>query len=149
MKKELEMINIALKPDAEYSEVVDSVADFFNVGIIIEDALEDGFQFKDLFALLQVEPLIQEIVTDVPIFLEQFLQLNQDTSLAAILEARQRILSSGKTFGRFTQYIARFLFLAANNYSYAAETYMAGEKQYRMWQTFVQGGEIFPDGPVS
>lgn len=145
MKKDLQKLKIVIPVNAQYDEVIDSIADALEAGIIIEEQLSDGFQFQDLLAALQVQPKVQEIVNDVPVFLEQFMQLNPETAKAAVLEARQRILSSGRTFGKVTNFIIRFLFVAANNYGFALQTYQGGQNQYMMWQALIGGGAIFPE----
>jgi len=140
-----QQLNIIIPANAEYGEVVDSIGDAVEAGIIIEETLEDGFQFQDLLAALQVQPKVNEIINDVPVFLEQFVQLNADTAKAAVVEARNRILAQGKPMGKVTNFIIKFLYVAANNYGFALQTYQNGQTQYLLWQSLINGGEVFPD----
>lgn len=143
MKKKLKL-KIIIPQNAEYGEVVDSIADALEVGVILEDVLEDGFQFQDIIAALQVQPKVNEIVNDVPVFVQEFLQLNADTAKAAVIEARNRVLAQGRPMGKVTNWIVNFLFVAANNYGFALNTYQGGQTQYLMWQSLINGGDVFP-----
>ena len=143
-----ENLKIIFPANADYSEVVDTVADALEAGIIIEEQLSDGFQFQDIIAAIRIQPKVNEIINDVPVFLQQFMQLNPSTATASVLEARERIVKSGKKFGAVTNFIIRFLFVAANNYGFALQTYQGGQNQYLMWQSLIGGGPIFP-GEIS
>ena len=137
-------LSIIIPKNADYSEVVDSIADALEAGIIIEKELKDGFQLTDLLAALQIQPNVSEIVNDIPVFLEQFVQLNGDTAKAAIVEARANVIARGREFGKVTNAIIKFLYVVANNYEFALDSYVKGQNQYLLWQTFLKGGDIFP-----
>lgn len=140
--------SIIFPAEAEYGEVVDSVADLLEAGIILEEELGDGFQWQDIFAALQVQPKIQEVVNDFPVFMEQFVKLNGETGKASVIAARNRILSQGKKFGKVTTVLIRGLYVLAENYSFVLESYEKGQKQHLLWQTLIGGGSVFPDGEV-
>ena len=141
-------LKILMSENPDYSEVVDSIGDAFEAGIILESSLKDGFQYTDLFAALEAQPKVQEIVNDIPEFVKQIVQINKvNPSLVinAVLEARQRILNSGRTFGKVTNAIMGGLFVAANNYAFVAQTYKAGQNQYLMLETLFNGGDVLPE----
>lgn len=144
----MKKLRIVFADDAPYDEVVDSIADAFEAGIILEEQLEDGFQVSDLLAALQIQPKVQEIVNDVPVFLQQFTKLNGRTANAAVMAARDRITAGGKELGPVTNFLMRFLFVAANNYQYAIDSYEGGQRQFMLWQSLLNGGRLFPDNPV-
>lgn len=143
----MKKLNIKIKENADYSEVVDSIADVLEAGKIIEENLEDGFQLTDLISFIQVQPVVNEIVNDAPVFVDQFLKLNADTAKAAVVEARERIIAKGIELGKVTNKIIEFLYVSSNSYGYALETYKGGQSQYLLWQTLLNGGEVFPDKP--
>lgn len=137
-------INIIIPANASYDEVEDTIADVLTAGIIIESQLKDGFQYQDLLAVLQLNPIASEVYRDAPAFFEQFTKLNPETALAAVIGAKNRLLSQGKQLGKVTQFILNFLFVGANNYSFAIRSYQEGQRQYLLWQTLLKGGEVFP-----
>ena len=139
-------LSIVIKKDATYPEVVDTISDVLRVGVIIESQLQDGFQWTDLFAALQVQPIVQEIVNDVPVFAKQFVDMIRDNPSkvkAAVLEAYRNTAATGP-LGKVTNAIANALFALANSYEYGMVTYEAGQAQFLMWQALIEGGDIFP-----
>lgn len=129
-------LNIKLRQNAPYDEVVDTVADVLQAGVLIENELQDGFQAKDIFAAMQIQPVVQEIINDAPIFLEQFMALKGGTAKKAVLEASQRVGEKGV----IVTWITSGLYALASSYSYA----MNGKKQVEMWQSLIKGGNIMP-----
>jgi len=140
----MEKLNIVLVKDASYGEVVDTIADVIEGGILLETTLSDGFQFTDLLAAASLQPLVKEVINDVPQFISEFIQLNENTAKAAVSEARIRILNSGKQLGKVTNAILNFLYVAASNYAFAKKTYEGGQHELMLWQAFIGGGEVFP-----
>lgn len=126
---------IVMGEKPSFDEVVDTVADVLELGVMIEKDLEDGFQPKDLLNAFQIHPVVNEVINDFPIFVKQFLALDGETSKKAVLEAKQRI---GKT-GKVTSWIMKFLFVAASNYDYA----MKGKNEYDLWKSFIEGNDVF------
>lgn len=129
-------------------EVVDTVADIFEVGDSVEDQLEDGFQWGDVLVLAAQQPRVTEIVNDFPVFMEQFSQLQPGQAKAAVIAARNRALQTRGQIGKITSLLANFLFVAANNYEFAVNTYVNGQNQYLLWNNLIRGQEVFP-GPVA
>lgn len=128
---------IVMGENPSYEEVVDTIADALSAGVLIEKDLEDGFQPRDLLSAFQVQPVVNEIINDVPVFVKQFLALDGDMAKKAVLEAKQRI---GKT-GKVTSWIINFLFVVASNYDYA----MKGKAEYELWKTFISGDNVIPE----
>lgn len=140
----MDKFNILIEKNASYSEVEDSIADVLEAGIVIEKNLKDGFQFQDLFAAIQLQPAVNEIINDAPLFWEQFMQLQPDTAKAAVLGAKRRIEQSGRTFGKVTQFLINFLYVGASNYGFALDSYQEGQRQYLMWQMLFKGEPVIP-----
>lgn len=130
---------------ADYSEVVDSIADGLEVIIIAEEYLGDGFQWTDILGGVEAQPKVSEIINDAETFWEQFQKLNPETAIAATLEARQRIINSGKTFGKVSGFVIKSLYLSATTYGEAVRTYQAGQRQVMLFQSLIGGGPVFPD----
>ncbi|MEL6358566.1 MAG: hypothetical protein AAFQ01_01340 [Bacteroidota bacterium] len=141
----MEKLNIIFTEDPSRAEVVDSLADLFQAADIAEDTLEDGWDWSDAFAVVQVQPIVAEVVNDFPVFMAQFGQLHPSIAKTAVIEARQQALTrrSGD-LGRITTLISRFLLVAANNYEFAVSTYNNGQSQYLLWTTLLSGEEVFP-----
>ena len=145
----MKKLQIVFKSGATYAEIVDSVADVLTAGIIIEQELKDGFQFQDLLAALQVQPIVTEVVNDAPVFVEQFLALKPETATAAILEAKARLENEGKRLGKVTNFILKGLYSLATSYAFAYNAYLGAQNQYLMFQTLIKGGEVFPNPPIA
>lgn len=141
----LKKLKIVMPANPDYGEVVDSIADAIGVGILIEKQLHDGFQWTDALALIGAQPTVQEIINDADVFVEQFLQLNPDTARSAVIQARARLITEGKKFGKVTNFIIRGLFAMAESYGTAKHFYEQGQRSYLTWQTLIKGGPLFPD----
>ena len=141
-----ERINIArLNAASPYGEVVDTITDAIGVGIIIEKELQDGFQFQDILALLQVQPVVNEIINDVPTFVSEFQKLTGETAEKAVLEARQRLIAQGYKFGQVTNFIIRSLYALATSYKFGRQAYESAQRQVLLFQNLVSNGPVFPD----
>lgn len=141
-----EKINIGrLNKDSKYGEVVDTLTDAIAIGIVVERELQDGFQFQDILALLQVQPIINEIINDVPVFVGEFMNLNGTTAVNAVIEARERIKAQGYEFGDVTNFIIRSLYTLATSYKFGIEAYNQAQAQVLLFQNLVRGGAVFPD----
>ena len=131
--------------DAPFDEVTDSLRDVITVVAIVEKELGDGFQWPDLFALLQAQPIVNEIIRDVSVFIEQFLQLSPDNSITAVIQARQMFLAAGGVLGKASTFILRLLYGNANSYLFAETVYTQGLKQVQMYNAIFAGKPVFPD----
>lgn len=127
-------ISILIRPDASFDEVVDSLADVFNIAFIIEKSLADGFQLTDLLQVIQVEPLIREVINDFPVFLQQFRQLNGSTAMAAAAAARDRAVTAHGNLGKVGTFIFGFLNETASTYALLESTVVNGTKQLNDWK---------------
>lgn len=129
---------------SSYSEVADSIADGLEVIIVAENQLEDGFQWTDPIALISVEPKIREIIADASVFWAEFRQLTPDTAKLALLEAGDRIISSGKQFGTLSRFIANYLWGTASGYEAAITVLNVGQAQVLEKKALFEGQDIFP-----
>ena len=130
---------------APFDEVTDSLRDVITVVAIVEKELADGFQWADVFALLQVQPIVNEIIRDVSIFVEQFLQLSPQNSVTAVIQARQMFLAAGGVLGKASTFILRLLYGNANSYLFAETVYTQGLKQIELYNAIFAGKPVFPD----
>lgn len=67
-----------------YDEVADTIGDAIEVITGFESRLSDGFQFTDLFQLVDEWPKLMEIYKDRRLFFEQFKDLDAAESAAVI-----------------------------------------------------------------
>ena len=66
-KLKAKMSQISVQSPEEFR---DTIEDFLTIVVIGDRALRDGFQWvNDTVNLLQAQPLIQEIVQDIPVFI--------------------------------------------------------------------------------
>lgn len=130
--------NLILNSDADFDEVVDTIADAFRVGIAVEKALRDGFQFQDLLVAFQQEPAVREIINDIPVFLDQFGKLTPVTAVAALSEARDLVESqNGGSLGKVAGKIFDFLDEIAQTYAFIADTAQSGVVRYNAWRNLL------------
>lgn len=122
---------------ASYEEVTDSIADAIEGGIILEKALGDGFQITDILAVVELQPKVQEIINDYPIFLQQFLQLKPDTAAKALSDAVARIRNSGKVLGKVTTFLVGFLENLTKTYAFGNETYEKALERFNDWKMLI------------
>lgn len=146
LKNDVNQLSIKINTDPTFDEVIDSISDLLESGIIIESTLKDGFQISDILAVLQVQPKLQEIYNDVPVFVEQFLKLKGSDATAAVIAAKERITAGGAVqLGKVTGFILNLLFVAASNYSFAESTYIDGQRQYLLWKQLIAGNQVLPE----
>jgi len=67
-----------------YDEVADTIGDAIEVITAFESRLSDGFQFTDLFQVVDEWPTLMEIYKDRRVFFEQFKDLDAAESTAVI-----------------------------------------------------------------
>lgn len=133
-----EKLNIVFSAEqADFSEVTDSIYDLLKVGSKIEAQLKDGFQFTDLIALLNVQGDINEIINDVPVFLEQFMQLEGNTAIQAIDKAAELLASQGLADGVVVRFILAALQQMAQSYAFAERTYIDAQVQINSWKALI------------
>ena len=133
----MQKLNIVFNANtANYEEVVDSIYDVLRAGNIIENALSDGFQLTDLFDALKLEPIVREIIDDIPEFAAQFIRLSPDHAIAAV-ESAEFKLNSGGEIGKITSFILAVLKNAASSYSFADRTYRDAQAQVEQWKLLI------------
>lgn len=137
--------NIVFADNASDEEVIDSIADLFEVGDMVEDTLEDGWQFNDLLVGLQAQPIASEIAADVPVFVEQIRKLAPARVKNAVFAARARAIQVRGKVGKITTAAGRGLLVLANNYEFAVNSFQGGQNQVLLWNTLFSGGPMFPD----
>ncbi|MEM6398400.1 MAG: hypothetical protein AAF741_18770 [Bacteroidota bacterium] len=135
---------LEFRPDSQYDEVADSLGDGFEIIIDGESALDDGFQYTDLFTLIQAQPKLQEIVNDAPVFYQQFSQLTPETAQTALLEVGNRILAQGKQFGKVSRFLINFLWSAATGYRDSLTVLELGQRQVLEKRQLFAGQDVFP-----
>lgn len=127
-------LKITITPNAAFDEIVDSIVDVFQIGITLENALEDGFQLTDLLAAVGLEPVVREVINDAPVFLEQFKQLNPETAITAVIEARTKTEQKFGPLGKVSGMIFDFLFNTASTYGFLQSTITQGMVQLNNWK---------------
>jgi len=127
----------------EMEEYIDTIADVFTVGNIIEGRLSDGFQLEDLFALIQAEPTIREVVKDAPVFWEQFKVLVENWETAKVVDglllAKDRVVANSGPLGKISGFVFAVLTNAALSYQFAGDTLEAAKRQVELWKTLFSG----------
>jgi len=137
---------ILISPNAAHEEVVDSIADVFDVAIVIGEALGDGFQWlPDIIAIASKEKEIREVINDFPIFLDQFLQLTPETALSAVGEARIKTEAKHGELPKAATFAFGILFNLASSYSYTLHTVEGGKQQVENWKNLF--ASIRPEEP--
>ena len=130
--------NILIAEDADYSEIVDTIADVFGVGITIENALSDGFQLTDILTAVQLEPTVREVVNDFPVFIDQFTKLSGTTAMAAVSEAKMRTEAQyGGDLGKIGNFIYGVLTELASTYGFIENTVLQGMEKLNAWKKLV------------
>lgn len=129
-------LNIAFQADAPVDEVIDSIADALRAGAIIEDVLEDGFKFTEVFDILKVQPIVNEIVDDIPVFLDQFTKLNGETAVYAIGKAKEIVEDE---LGTVSGIVLAFLERLAHSFAFVERTILEGEKQINAYKQLFAG----------
>ena len=127
--------NLVIPANASTEEVTDTVADLFKIGITIENALKDGFQLTDVLAAIQLEPVVREVINDLPTFFEQFRALNGATAIAALKAARDRTESEFGSMGRIGTFIYDLLGRTAGTFAFIEGVVMEGISQLDAWKT--------------
>lgn len=135
----MKTLSIVIRENAPYNEIVDSIADAFQAGIVVGNALSDGFQFNDILVAAGQEPTVREIINDVPVFLTQFRALTPETAVKAAKEAKARTEAQFGELGKVPNGIYDFLIETAETYGFIKETIEAGAERLEAWQTLFGG----------
>lgn len=137
--------NIVFEDNASDAEVIDSIADLFEAGDMLEDTQEDGFQVQDLLVGLQAQPQLTEVVNDLPVFVSQISKLPPARVKAAVYAARARAVATRGSVGKIVTAIGRGLLVLANNYEFAIATFQNGQNQVLLYNSLFAGAPMFPD----
>ena len=129
---------IKLQNVDSFAEVEDTIYDVFRAGYIVEDALEDGWQLTDLFKVLKVEPIVEEIVDDIPVFLQQFSKINPDVALEIIEKVEDRILQE-ITPGKIVTFVGNLLKEIAITAKFAFDTKAIAEQRIATFRAMFGG----------
>lgn len=135
-------LSIVIRENADYSEVVDSIADGFQAAIIVGQSLADGFQLNDILVAVGQEPTIREIINDVPVFLAQFKELTPETALNAVVEARRRTEAQFGQLAGFPALVYDFLAETAKTYGFIKTTIEIGAERLEGWKSIGGPKEI-------
>ena len=131
----MKKVNIVFQPNAEYGEVVDSIADVFHVAYEFYSNLKDGFQWDDVLNLIGTRDDIQEVITDFPVFIDQFSQLNGATAVAAVQEAADRARNQNGELGSVGEFVFGLLLQLAQGFKFAEQTVAEGITQLNGWRS--------------
>lgn len=133
-----------ITPNSSKDEVVDSIADVFEVGRAVDEALKDGFQpWSDILQLASQEPKVREVINDLDVFIEQFLELKPETALEAVLEIRDRLVKD-KPMGKVTKSILGVLFLLSKAYGTIERSISDFHFQRDGWKALAAGNLVLP-----
>ena len=141
--------SIVWRADSDNTEVVDTIADVFEVSIGLERALADGFQVGDFLEAVRAEPTVREIIDDAPIFLRQFKSLTPKTARNAIIAAKQQVIERTGALGSFTIYVMNTLWSMADSYAVALETIQQGQRVLNNYKAISAGVDIVPNELVA
>lgn len=144
-----ESFSIIWRADSEFDEVVDSLADVFQVTIAVERALQDGFDIADLLVAVQQEPTVREVLNDAPIFLRQFKALTATTARNAVILAKQAVIERTGALGVFTIYVMNTLWSLADSYAVGLETIQQGQRVLNNYKAISAGVDIVPNEPIA
>lgn len=134
--------NLIISPNADVAQIADTIADAFSVGITIGNALEDGFQWSDLLQIASQEPVIREVVNDVPAFLAAFKNLDEATAIEAVELAKQKtLIQFGGDFGRVPSLIYDYLLETARTYGFVRQTVENGGAILERWKVLTKKAE--------
>lgn len=137
--------NIIFDDNASDAEVIDSIADLFEVADMVEDTLEDGWQFQDLLVGLQAQPIVSEIAADIPVFTAQISKLPPARVKNAVFAARARAVQVRGQVGKITTMVGRGLLVLSSNYEYAISAFQGGQNQVLLYSALFAGAPMFPD----
>lgn len=136
-----------ITPAQTTSEIADSLADLLEVGIVVDEAIADGFQpLADILKIATQEGKIREIINDVPVFIAEFQQLTPKQALTAIFEIRDR-LQKQKPLGKATKWILGSLYLLARGYRISDQAIDEYLYQRQGWTALAKGEFIVPPTP--
>lgn len=139
----MSQFKITFGANAAFDEVADSIADVFRVGMKVEDALADGFQFEDVLVGLQVQPDVREVLNDFPVFYAQFRQLNGETAIQAVEQAKAATLAEFGDLGRIGGFIYGFLTETAYTFDFIEESVQKGAARLDAWKNLF--GSVTPE----
>lgn len=126
---------IVLAEDASYDEIVDTITDVFGVGITVEEALSDGFQFEDIFKAIQLEPTVREVINDFPVFIAQFQNLTGSVAMLAVSEAYAKTKTLYGDIGKIGEFIYALLKQMAGTYAFIEATVTSGIGHLNDWKS--------------
>lgn len=136
-----------IHPAQTTSEIADSIADLIEVGIVVDEALGDGFQpLADILKIATQEAKVREIINDVPIFVAEFQQLTPKQAMSAIFEVRDR-LQKQNPLGKATKWILGSLYLLARGYRISDQAIDEYIYQREGWTSLAKGEFIMPPTP--
>jgi len=122
---------IVFGDDVERDEIVDSIADLLEIAVIVERELGDGVQLTDFLAALKLQPIVKEIVDDVPKFVDQLKRLDPALAQECALDAYERIRMEYGTVGKVAKTIINSIYITAGIYSFAYNTYLDAYTQFK------------------
>ena len=125
---------ITFSASADVSEITDSIADLFHIGITIERTLSDGFQLEDILKAIQLEPRIKEVINDFPVFVEQFQQLSGPTALQAVQAAKERTIAEFGSLGKIGGFAYGLLIQTAHTFNFIQSTVVQGIAELNQWK---------------
>ena len=128
-------------------EVQDTLYDLFEVSTIIEGQLQDGFQWTDLFAFIDGQDEVMEIVNDFPAFVAGIKTVGSTNIVVAVNEAANKHIREGKVFGPVTIGLINIFYLLATTYKFAEKTYLDALQQYKDLQGIFSGDLLVPALP--
>jgi hypothetical protein len=131
---ETKQFSIRIPETAGYDEVTDSIADLFEAGIAIGEAVGDGLQVTDALVAIQEYPNLKEVVDDFPVFLGQFTKLTPVTAMEALTAARDRVEAKTGPLEKIPAFIFGILFNLARGYGFAMNTYLGAKLQLEDWK---------------
>lgn len=158
VKKLMREVNLKARPTTEVStkniqrnltpaqtELVDTLADAGQVLTIIARALEDGFDLSDIFQLLTLEPIVQEIINDFPTALQAFNNLDPTAAKEMVIELKKELISRIGLLDKVVNIVLNAMYAGASTYDFVLATLTMGKKQFDLIKLVPSDISIVPD----
>lgn len=143
MREELKKpLNLKIKSQ-QIDEVTDTIYDVLRAGVLIEEILEDGFSLMDIIDAVKLQPIVNEIINDVPQFIDEIVAIDGDTVKQSVMYALRK-LEDKTDVGKVTMTIVNILYALSSSYDFSRHVYNRARIQHSLWKSIIAGESIIP-----